>query len=326
LCLEAKIPERPLLNPAVPSALDAIIRRMIARDPKDRYSSYGEVILELRQFLAADSGGKAPLRVLKPAARLWGSLYDRPFPEVLAEIGRGRMSGTLTVTWMDLKKQIRFREGEIFGVFSNQEGEGLLETALRNHTISRNQAHRLRSCSGQGPDEDPGPEMVISGEMVKDIREVAERILHGLFRLEIADFVFEEILPPRPERLRMTVPAVLYEGIKKSMHSDTIRRRISSGCEVELAPRYEGTLAAFPGPAGDLFPLFRICGKVSCRDLLAVAAIPEDEFYRLMYLFYCMGAIELTPQHATQRAQGLAGKVAVAQKDSSHGHYRRVTA
>ena len=294
MCLECDLPPRETLNPAVPIELDQIIRKMAARDPLQRYASYTELISDLNAFLKRGNEGKRSLRMLKPASRLWGNLHDRPFSEVLSEIITKSMTGNLTISWMGLKKEVRFRNGRITGVISNQEGESILDVAVRNSHLTVQEARELRSRSRQSADQLLSTDPLMSPKMTRELRQLAKRVLQGLFRLDVGDFVFEEGFFAEQYGLKVDSMELLADGIKQSMYIDTIRRRTYEGkCQIELTPDFSSILGRIQLPSSDYYPLFRIDGKIHFEQLLSICRIPEQDFCRLVYLFQCLGVLEL---------------------------------
>lgn len=299
-CLEDNIPPRETLDPNVPPELDRIMRKMTARDPLQRYATYAELICDLQSFLkqATPNLEKRARRVLRPASRLWGSLYDHPFPEVLAEIVRKSLNGKLSLQWMDLRKEIHFRSGRICGVLSNQEGEKFVECVLQKHRITAQQARQVTSESNDSYQQyssltrDANPE--VRRNMARDLQSLATKILKGLFRQTLGDFIFEEGEFTEQYGLNLDGREILLVGIKEWMDQDMIRQSISpEGCSIELKSGFQEILKGFPASPSDVFLLFRFDKSIQFDQLQLITGIPEHEFSRLIYLFSSLGVLEL---------------------------------
>jgi hypothetical protein len=314
-CLEDPIPPREALNPDVPPGLDAIMRKMTSRDPLKRYNSYADLIFDLQKFLKGiDRPDDRPAkRILRPASMLWGNLYDRPFPEILAEIARRSLTGRLLLHWMDLRKELHFKNGRIKAVYSNQEGEKFVECVLKNHRISIPAAREALSRSSSSVEQylsitrEANPEALQT--MARDLHTLARQIMKGLFRQSMGDFVFEEGGISEQYGLDIDPYRILVEGIKDWMDIDPVKRRIPmNGCRIELNPQFQEILRAVPASPSDVFLLFRFENSISFDHLQTITGIAEENFARLIYLFLCLRVLDLAEQkysayHITPRYQ-----------------------
>ncbi|HSP06454.1 MAG TPA: protein kinase, partial [Acidobacteriota bacterium] len=116
--LHGEMPSRESLSPEVPPVFYDIVRRMIAREPARRYPSYAELIQDLEGARRSSHEPVPRLEIpgLPVAILMRGLLYDQPFAEILGEIIRRDLSGRLTLSWIDLRKNIHFKNGKIVAV------------------------------------------------------------------------------------------------------------------------------------------------------------------------------------------------------------------
>jgi eukaryotic-like serine/threonine-protein kinase len=73
--LEAEVPDLTQLNPAIPKALDGIIRRCLKKKPADRYANTRELQAELEQVLS----GCQIVPNARPASALWWWQFHQAF-------------------------------------------------------------------------------------------------------------------------------------------------------------------------------------------------------------------------------------------------------
>ena len=189
-------------------------------------------------------------------------LHDTPFPKVLGEISQKRLSGRLRLQWVDLCRTIHFKNGNIIAILSNQESESI-------------------SAAGE----------------IKDQVGLALRILQELFCWELGESVFEEGEFPGRPGLHISTGELVYKGIKNWTGGDTVKRRVMDGGSIiQLNPNFQETLLQMQLAPGDVFLLFRFDKEISFRELLALSGIPEEEFFRLIYLFQCLAIIKVQPE------------------------------
>jgi hypothetical protein len=130
-----------------------------------------------------------------------------------------------------------------------------------------------------------------------DIQKMAWDILERLFTWLMGEFIFEQGNFPPQSGLSLDVSAILYTGTKRWCDFDFVKRRLKEGkCFIELQENYLQRLNLLKLEASDRFLLFRIDKKIRFANLLQLAAIPEEEFYRLLYLFYSLGLIGIESQ------------------------------
>lgn len=300
--LNGEMPAREQLNQDVPPVLYDIVRKMIARDPARRYANYSELIQDLENARRSTYEPVAGFEVpnLPVAIQMRGLLYDQPFAEILGEIIRRNLSGRLTLSWIDLRKNIHFKNGKIVAVLSNQEGESFIELLLRSHQLSTRKAKQIQNgsidlflhystaISEIQPD--------VRENVVTEIHTLAWKILQGLFSWMVGEFMFES--DDFRGQIALQIPAgdVLLRGIKDWVDPAMIRRRLMKGqCRIVRSPQFQNVLPAIKMKPADTFLLFRFEKDILFQDLYNLSGIAEEEFFRLIYLFKCAGVVTLEP-------------------------------
>ncbi|HJZ10539.1 MAG TPA: protein kinase, partial [Acidobacteriota bacterium] len=298
--VNAPFPSPETLDASVPLELYEIILRMAARDPARRYGNYSEIVEDLERFRRSRQKG-VPFEMAPPpesTLRMQGQLYDRPFGEVLAEIARRNLSGKLTLSWIDLCKTIHFKDGQIIAVLSNQEGERFIDLLLARQEFSGEKARKFRSASFDLFETYSSMIEEVSvenrGKLAADVYALAKEILSGMFSWEIGEFLFEEGKFPAQMNLQIDPLETVLRGVKELMGIGAIRRRLLEGnCVIELSPTFEMQLQNVNIPPADRFLLYRFQNNILFKELHVLSALSEEEFCRLVYLFYALDVFHL---------------------------------
>lgn len=289
------------LDQSVPPHLYTIIQGMISTDLSKRYNSYTDLISDLedarRAMLAPTAIGIAPAPI-ETEVLIRGLLYDQPFAEVLGEIFRKNYSGKLTLSWMDLCKNIYIDNGKIVGVLSNQEGENFLELLLEKNRLSPKKAREIQKqsfdllmhYSTALTELTPEARNRVGSEM----QELSWKILSGLFSWLVGEVMFEASTSPPKMMINIPVSEALARGVKESADLNFIKRRLFWGkCKIKKSPEFQKNLVNLKMKPTDTFLLFRFEDQITFQELFPMTGISEDEFYRLIYVFLCSDVVTI---------------------------------
>jgi PAS domain S-box-containing protein len=289
------------LDQSVPAHLYTIIQGMISTDLSKRYNSYADLISDLedarRAMLAPTAIEIAPAPV-ETEVLIRGLLYDQPFAEVLGEILRKNYSGRLTLSWMDLCKNIYIDNGKIVGVLSNQEGENFLELLLEKNRLSPKKAREIQKqsfdllihYSTALTELTPEARSRVGSEM----QELSWKILSGLFSWLVGEVMFEASSTPPKMMINIPVSEALARGVKESADLNFIKRRLFWGkCKIKKSPEFQKNLVNLKMKPTDTFLLFRFDDQIKFQELFPMTGISEDEFYRLIYVFQCSDVVTI---------------------------------
>lgn len=289
------------LDQAVSPHLYTIIQGMISTDLSKRYNSYTDLISDLedarRAMLAPTAMDIAPAPV-ETEVLIRGLLYDQPFAEVLGEILRKNYSGRLTLSWMDLCKNIYIDNGKIVGVLSNQEGENFLELLLEKNRLSPKKAREIQKqsfdllihYSTALTELTPEARSRVGSEM----QELSWKILSGLFSWLVGEVIFEASATPPKMMINIPVSEALARGVKESADLNFIKRRLFWGkCKIKKSPEFQKNLVSLKMKPTDTFLLFRFEDHITFQELFPMTGISEDEFYRLIYVFLCSDVVTI---------------------------------
>jgi PAS domain S-box-containing protein len=299
---QENIPSPELLDPSVPRHLYDIVNRMTSNDPAKRYDTYRELIQELerarRAAVAQETVPESP-QDHAGAVVMRGLIFDQPFAEVLGDVLQRSLSGKLTLSWMDLCKTVHFKNGKVIAALSNQEGERFADLLLELHQLDGKKARALES----GSYDLLTSYFSLMGELSPGAREQMERetqrlawqILSGLFPWMMGEYLFEEGEFSGQHGVEISSGELLVRGTKEWQDISMIRQKLLNGRSRILLHRdFETTLKMIPIQAADSFLLFRFDHSMPFDDLFHLSGIPEEEFYRLIYLFHCAGVIGIT--------------------------------
>ncbi|MCI0417443.1 protein kinase [bacterium] len=295
------LPPRETLDPSVPQHLYAIIQGMISTDLSKRYNSYSDLISDLENTRRAMLAPAAVVEIAAPVQTevlIRGLLYDQPFAEVLGEILRKNYSGKLTLSWMDLCKNIYIENGKIVGVLSNQEGENFLELLLEKNRLSPKKVREIQNksfdlylnYSSALTELTPEARSKFSSEM----HELSCKILNGLFSWLVGEVMFEASTSPPRMMVQIPVSEALVRGVKESADLNFIKRRLFwSRCRIRKSAEFQRNLMSLKMKSSDTFLLFRFEDEMAFQDLFPITGISEEEFYRLIYVFLCSDVITI---------------------------------
>jgi PAS domain S-box-containing protein len=313
------LPPIETLDSSVPQHLYAIIQGMISTDLSKRYNAYADLISDLekaRRAMLAPAAAQVVPAPVETEVLIRGLLYDQPFAEVLGEILRKNYSGKLTLSWMDLCKNIYIDNGKIVGVLSNQEGENFLELLLEKNRLTPKKAREIQKksfdlllhYSTALTELTPEARSRVGSEM----QELSWKILSGLFSWLVGEVMFEASTTPPKMMIQIPVSEALARGVKDSADLNFIKRRLFWGkCRIKKSPEFQKNLTNLKMKPTDTFLLFRFEDHMTFQELFPITGISEDEFYRLIYVFLCADVVKIeeikaetvTPTRETPKRQ-----------------------
>ncbi len=146
------------LNPQVPSWLEGVIRRAMAKRPEDRYGSAAEMREDLER--RAEHWREGPTVLLAPprAARRAAPRWVRPSPVVLASVALGALAAAMAAGWRAFQDYVNV--GEV--VVPDFRGRALpeaqaLASQLRLQIVVGGQQYSDRYPPNTVADQDPPP-------------------------------------------------------------------------------------------------------------------------------------------------------------------------
>ncbi len=158
------------LNPAVPRALDAIIVKLLAADPKQRYQNAGELAADLARA-DAPSGALPRARADAQAAERTPPWRGRP---ALVAISLLLVAATLGYAWYTRRSTaLSDRDTVVIGAFENSTGNVVFDDTL---------VTALKVQLGQSPFLDIVPDQRIAETLRLMDRQPDARLTHAIAR------------------------------------------------------------------------------------------------------------------------------------------------
>lgn len=151
---------------------------------------------------------------------LRGNLRTMSLPEILEWASNNTKTGTLRISWGAVEKRVNFKQGRILSSSSNDPREHLGQFLVGNGLVTEEQLFRallLQEKEGQML----GAILVESGVLEEPdlkvaLQRKARETIYGLFLWPEGEFEFHEgELPERLVPINMSVPEVVFEGIRR---------------------------------------------------------------------------------------------------------------
>lgn len=248
----------------------------------------------------ADAGARPPLAGGAVSAALRGQLHDKPVPELLGEVHRGRLTGALMLWREPVRKIIYFRDGNPESVKSNLPSERLGRVMVRERMISETDCEEsLRRMKASGRQQ--GSALVEMGCISPQNLRYALRIqlrtkLWELFRWDEGEYQFTRVDPP-PVTVPLQLGAfeMIYEGIKRGFDPSRLARVTGEIGPLCVCPSQDGTAALRDAGLGaeELRVWRAIDGARTVAVLGTLGHLPPHETTALVWALRCAGLVEL---------------------------------
>ncbi|MBN1420845.1 MAG: serine/threonine protein kinase [Planctomycetes bacterium] len=269
------------LNPAVPQALAAIVERMLAKDPADRYASYDELIRDLETFLGA--------RGRRPRALIGGLLGAGAIAAgALLAYGLTRILAPDPLTGFPPGTVARAQEGDT--IFRNEFRNGLREIETfwdinsPGEVVASDDGHGRLVVEGRALGEGDRASASLLGLPLLGVRRIE------LLGIELDPYCHLAIVFGRRDAPSRTFSIRLRDGVRNeggeivSIERNGESRPIlpaGGPCAffMETGETYDLAAELSPAPAGGrsirLRLLRRIRGEESARELEATYELPS---------------------------------------------------
>lgn len=210
----------------------------------------------------------------------------------LHDIFAHRRSGRLAFKREDVLKYFFFKDGHLVSVKTNQPGERLGEVLFKLGKIQEDLHSRI--------DEFIEPQRNL-GEILKDKKlisedDLKEGLLHQIREATLNTFSYfdaeigfqEKDFPTSGSGLQISVPLLIEYGIRRM----TFQPQIKALLEKRIpSPKGKAFMYVLTGEEKEL--LGHIRGDASTDSLLASLKANPEFFWKSLYLFYCLGLIDL---------------------------------
>lgn len=318
-----------------PAAAKADRKRMEGTDPgvladqsaRDEASAVERVVKSPAPAPMVASGGSQagmsrPISGGAPLLR--GNLDQQPFPRVLSELHRRKVSGALLLRREKVKKIVFFREGQPYFIKSNLLSECLGRVLVREKMISESDCEdslvRMKRSGRQ-----QGTVLVEMGLLSPPNLQYALTLqlqvkLFDVFSWQEGDFQFngQVDLPEATTSIELTSAATIVKGVERGYEASRI---------AQLLKPFE---RAFPTAAED--PLLRFqdaglldeqqalldgCdGSATTRELMNAGHVPPEEAARLLLGLDYAGMISFAAERAAKPTPKLPPRTVVPWEES----------
>jgi tetratricopeptide (TPR) repeat protein len=214
----------------------------------------------------------------------------------LRDVFFNKKTGRLIYRRGDIFKYFFFEKGAIFQVKTNQPDERLGEILYKLERIPKEAHARIEDYIE--PNKNLGDVLRTRGVISED--DLAEALSHQIresvlnvfpfYDAEI-DFQPHEAYEGVTEESRVSVPLLIEYGIRRMQTNPLIQSFLAHRLPVLGRKTYAYLLTA---EEKDI--LEKINGTDTAEMILRTLTIPADQFWKSLYLFYCLGVVDLPGQ------------------------------
>jgi curved DNA-binding protein CbpA len=297
-----------------------VLKRGLAKDPRERYDTAGELVEALRSLPRIDA--EPPVIQGPPAAapvvtrrepgntssfdaRLSGSLADTTVAELIREVYSSRNTGILHFEREGAGKRIYFKKGSIVFANSDVNDDRLGEFLIRIGEIDRDTFDRV-SGSMQRTGRRFGATLVELGviepaNVVELVRRQVQEIIYSVFEWNSGNYAFEFLDHPVEEDIivELSTAELILIGVRRIGSLEHVRSALGTlDCvlrhtENPLLLYQKMTLTTSEG-----YVLSRIDDATSISEIAAISPLGEDETLRCVYALVAAGVVELSSKEA----------------------------
>jgi serine/threonine protein kinase/curved DNA-binding protein CbpA len=301
-----------------------VLKRGLAKDPDERYSTAGELVEALRSLprierdtVAVESPPAAAPVVTRREpgntssfdARLSGSLGDTTVAELIREVYSSRNTGILHFERDGVAKRIYFKKGSIVFANSDVNDDRLGEFLIRIGQIDRDTFDRV-SGAMQKTGHRFGATLVELGvieraKMGELVRRQVQEIIYSVFEWSQGNYAFEFLDRPVEEDIivELSTAELILIGVRRIGSLDRVRSALGAldsvlrHTENPLLLYQKMTLTTSEG-----YVLSRVDDATSISEIAAISPLGEDETLRCVYALVAAGVVELASKGAPPSA------------------------
>jgi curved DNA-binding protein CbpA len=230
----------------------------------------------------------------------------------LKDIFFNKKTGRLVFRRESILKYFFFQKGAVIQVKTNQPDERLGEILYKLERIPK--AAHAEIDAYIEPNKNLGEVLKSRGIISED--DLAEALAHQIretvlntfpyFDAEI-DFQEHEEYSGNVDESRISVPLLIEYGIRRMQANPLLQAFLANRMPIPGRKTYAYLLTA---DEKDI--LEKINGTDSAAVILRTLTMPPDQFWKSLYLFYCLGIVGLEGEDQTAEQERGAGKPAAA--------------
>jgi tetratricopeptide (TPR) repeat protein len=231
----------------------------------------------------------------------------------LRDIFFNKKTGRLVYRRGNILKYFFFQKGAIFQVKTNQLDERLGEILYKLDRIPKEAHAKIESYIE--PNKNLGEVLKSRGVISED--DLAEALAHQIresilnvfpyFDAEI-DFQEHESYSDEIDESRTSVPLLIEYGIRRMQADHLLQAFLARRTPVPGRRTYAYLLTA---DEKDI--LQKVNGTDMAEVILLTLTIPSDQFWKSLYLFYCLGIVEFEAETEEARREKEPGKPAAGE-------------
>lgn len=221
-----------------------------------------------------------------------GNLREHPLAELLVEISKARLNGSLRIEHETQKTVVYFDAGDVVFAVSNARQHRLYETLLRENIITKEQISAVNDFTN---------DFVLSKNLLKNelfskkeierfFSRQIEEILNEVLRWNAGEWSFSPLVRVKRDiRFKIDLPQLLLDYARKLPNAAIIRRfkdlkelfRVQSAAPVHLdmLPREAFVFSRFEKSA------------LSVENIAALSGLPEAETFKVLYSLWLSGFV-----------------------------------
>jgi serine/threonine protein kinase/curved DNA-binding protein CbpA len=298
--------------------IDDVLRRALAKEPKERFATGAELVGALGSLPALDQATlviPAPASPAAPApvvtrrepgdrssfdSRLQGSLSDTTVAELIREVYSARSTGILHFERDSAAKRIYFKKGNV--VFANSDvnedrlGEFLIRTGEIDRATFDRVSERMRKSGQRMGTTLTELEVLSPGKLPELVRRQVQEIIYSVFDWDQGAYGFEILDRPVEEDIvvDLSTAELILMGVRAMKSLDHIRGalgaldRVLRHTENPLLLYQKMTLTPSEG-----YVLSRVDDSTSVLEIASISPLGEDETLRCVYALVSAGVVEL---------------------------------
>lgn len=228
---------------------------------------------------------------------LRGSLDQTDLPDLLRSLLHDKETGELNISFLESRKSLFFRDGEIIFASSNNPDDRLGEYLVRRGKISVSQY--LESAKLIRPGKRQGAILYELGylspeDMVRSLKGQVRSIVYSLFRwergtyaMELKDLDLNDIVP-----LQMTTEAMILKGVCRISSWKRVLSGVGGhGVILRKSDQSDAMLYRLRLKEDETHLHALIDGRTPVSELCAMSYMTDFETYRMLWAFRSIGLI-----------------------------------
>ncbi|MCG6948281.1 MAG: hypothetical protein LJE93_05120 [Acidobacteria bacterium] len=226
-------------------------------------------------------------------------MRNRPLPSLMADLAKGKVTGTLSSTSGGQTREIMFTNGEIRAARSYVEDEKLGTWLVEQEVLTEDDRALMLLAQGGGGDEPFGQILIEKGYLTLEVldKELEQLALEIIRRAARAKGAENEFIDGAGEGQLDTLPNVVTSEVillaaREFSDVDAIREMIGSTDRIiKLRSSLNDMLEEVQLTPTEGFLLSRLDGAGNLTGLIRLSSLPEEDTYLTLYPLLLSGTV-----------------------------------